>query len=281
MTLGEGRTWLLTLLGLARGLGLARIEVKVKARNPTPSYKDRPNAAASPSRSSSGTCASAAPPRGTTAPPWPPARRLRASGAWSSSPRTRHSPSSPRCSTPEGTLSSWNPEPADPWSVFSSAYSGSTGGSSRAATRSSSRVGALGTLLALRGIRPSPAKSGISLADTWRTSVAPWSGASQVSPVPIRETIALSLIDRQSGDHGLCAVRERRGEVMAVSDDVLRGAGGFLGRRGIAVEPSSIAAAAGTGCAQEGREPPTSTAGSPHSAFYVRPVDADKEQKPS
>jgi hypothetical protein len=116
------------------------------------------------------------------------------------------------------------------------------------------------------------------LAATWRTSVALWSGASQVLPVAIRKAIVLSLIDRQSGDRRRCVVREPRGEVEAVSDDAQRDAGGFLGRQGIAVEFSSIAAAAGTGCAQERQEPPTSTDGRPHSIFYIGPVDADEEQ---
>lgn len=86
MTLGEGRTPLPGLVDLMRDPGLARIEVKVKARNLTPSCKDRNKAAASPLRGSSEPRAPGVPP-GITVPPWPSAQRPQASGVLSSSLR--------------------------------------------------------------------------------------------------------------------------------------------------------------------------------------------------
>ena len=81
-------------------------------------------------------------------------------------------------------------------------------------------------------------EAGASVVDAWAK------GLTEVAPVPTRPTIALSLVDRQSGDHALGAVRESGGQAVAVSDDALRDAGTELGRRGIAVEPSSAAALA-------------------------------------
>jgi threonine synthase len=66
-------------------------------------------------------------------------------------------------------------------------------------------------------------------------------GRPEVEPVATEPTIALSLVDRQSGDLALRAVRESDGQAVAVPDEALRDAGRALGHQGIAVEPSSAA----------------------------------------
>ncbi|HXX38066.1 MAG TPA: pyridoxal-phosphate dependent enzyme [bacterium] len=70
-------------------------------------------------------------------------------------------------------------------------------------------------------------------------------GLETVEPVELRPSIAVSLIDRQSGDHALWAVRESRGEMIAVTEPEIRRAVGALGRVGVCVEPAAAAAYAG------------------------------------
>jgi threonine synthase len=68
---------------------------------------------------------------------------------------------------------------------------------------------------------------------------------STVEPVATSATIAFSIVDRQSGDHALMALRRSRGRAVAVDDAALRRAEESLRRSGICVEPSSAASLAG------------------------------------
>jgi threonine synthase len=98
-------------------------------------------------------------------------------------------------------------------------------------------------------------EAGDSVVAAWRA------GRSEVVPVVPRPTIALSLVDRLSGDHALRAVRESHGRAVAVPDEAIRDAGEELGRHGIAIEPSSAAALAGLrALAKEGALQPGETA---------------------
>jgi threonine synthase len=73
-----------------------------------------------------------------------------------------------------------------------------------------------------------------------------WSrGEPHVAPVDLKVSVAVSLSDRQSGDHALWAVRESQGEILALDDDRIRAAVRALGRLGVCVEPASAAAYAG------------------------------------
>ena len=82
-------------------------------------------------------------------------------------------------------------------------------------------------------------EAGDSVVAAWRAGLA------EVAPVRVQPTIALSLVDRLSGDHALRAVRESGGRAVAVSDEAIRDAGEELGRHGVALEPSSATALAG------------------------------------
>jgi threonine synthase len=66
-----------------------------------------------------------------------------------------------------------------------------------------------------------------------------------VAPVPTAPTIAFSIVDSQTGDHALMAIRESGGTAVGVDDAALRRAEETLARSGICVEPSSAAALAG------------------------------------
>lgn len=70
-------------------------------------------------------------------------------------------------------------------------------------------------------------------------------GLSTVEPIPTSPTIAFSIVDSQTGDHALMAIRQSGGTAVAVSDTEIRLAENSLGREGICVEPSSAAALAG------------------------------------
>lgn len=82
-------------------------------------------------------------------------------------------------------------------------------------------------------------EAGDSVVAAWRA------GWPDVRPVRPRPTIALSLVDRLSGDHALRAVRESGGSAVAVTDEAIRDAGRELGQHGLALEPSSATALAG------------------------------------
>ena len=69
--------------------------------------------------------------------------------------------------------------------------------------------------------------------------------AREVQPVEAGPSIALSIIDGRSGDHGLRAVRDSGGGAIAISDDEIRGAIEIGSRNGIFMDPASAASIAG------------------------------------
>lgn len=81
--------------------------------------------------------------------------------------------------------------------------------------------------------------AGASLLRAWRENL------SHVEPVATSPTIAFSIVDRQSGDHALIALRRSGGRAVAVDDAALRTAEDLLGKSGLCVEPSSAASLAG------------------------------------
>jgi threonine synthase len=93
------------------------------------------------------------------------------------------------------------------------------------------------------GIIPSlPRLTGCQAAATASAYLA-WSrGEQHVAPVELKMSVAVSLTDRQSGDHALWAVRESQGDIIALDDDQIRAAVRALGRLGVCVEPASAAA---------------------------------------
>lgn len=93
--------------------------------------------------------------------------------------------------------------------------------------------------------------AGAPLERAWRLDLP------AVAPVPTSDTIAYSIVERQSGDHALLAIRRSGGRAVAVDDDALRAAEETLRREGICVEPSSAASLAGlrTLAAEGGVEP--------------------------
>lgn len=70
-------------------------------------------------------------------------------------------------------------------------------------------------------------------------------GLPTVQRVPTEPTIAFSIVDPQTGDHALRAIRESDGLAVAVTDEQIRQAEGLLANEGICVEPSSAASLAG------------------------------------
>ncbi|MGQ0572312.1 MAG: pyridoxal-phosphate dependent enzyme [Armatimonadota bacterium] len=70
-------------------------------------------------------------------------------------------------------------------------------------------------------------------------------GAEHVAPVDLTISCALSLTDRQGGDHALWAVRESSGWVAALSEDDILAAVRVLGDAGLNVEPAGAASLAG------------------------------------
>lgn len=81
--------------------------------------------------------------------------------------------------------------------------------------------------------------AGAPLAHAWDESL------SRVEPVATSPTIAFSIVDRQSGDHALMAVRRSGGRAVAVDDAALRAAEDLFRKAGLCVEPSSAASLAG------------------------------------
>jgi threonine synthase len=81
--------------------------------------------------------------------------------------------------------------------------------------------------------------AGAPLAQAWRSNLA------HVEPVATAPTIAFSIVDSQSGDHALLAIRRSGGAAIAVDDAAIRTAEDTLRHSGICVEPSSAAALAG------------------------------------
>jgi threonine synthase len=81
--------------------------------------------------------------------------------------------------------------------------------------------------------------AGAPLERAWREELP------RVEPVATTETIAFSIVERQSGDHALLAIRRSGGRAVAVTDAALRAAEETLRRTGIFVEPSSAASLAG------------------------------------
>jgi threonine synthase len=81
--------------------------------------------------------------------------------------------------------------------------------------------------------------AGAPLVNAWRRNL------SGVAPVATAPTIARSIVDRQSGDHALWAVRWSGGRAVEVTDGELRAAADLLARCGVCVEPSSAASLAG------------------------------------
>ena len=69
--------------------------------------------------------------------------------------------------------------------------------------------------------------------------------AREVRTVEAGPSIALSIIDGRSGDHGLRAVRDSGGAAIAISDDEIRGAVEIGSRNGIFMDPASAASIAG------------------------------------
>jgi threonine synthase len=96
--------------------------------------------------------------------------------------------------------------------------------------------------------------AGAPLEHAWRNNLA------AVEPVATSATIAFSIVERQTGDHALWAVRRSGGRAVAVVDDELRAAERSLGAAGICVEPSSAASlAGGRALAAEGEIAPDET----------------------
>jgi threonine synthase len=69
-------------------------------------------------------------------------------------------------------------------------------------------------------------------------------GLDEVAPVETSPTIAFSIVDRQSGDHALQAVRRSGGTAVAVADAELVDAEDMFRHVGVCVEPSSAASLA-------------------------------------
>jgi threonine synthase len=81
--------------------------------------------------------------------------------------------------------------------------------------------------------------AGAPLERAWREALP------QVEPVPTSQTIAFSIVERQSGDHALLGIRRSQGRAVAVTDAALRAAEETLRQGGVCVEPSSAASLAG------------------------------------
>jgi threonine synthase len=81
--------------------------------------------------------------------------------------------------------------------------------------------------------------AGAPLESAWREQLP------QVAPVDTTKTIAFSIVERQTGDHALLAIRRSGGRAVAVADVALRAAEETLRHLGICVEPSSAASLAG------------------------------------
>lgn len=82
------------------------------------------------------------------------------------------------------------------------------------------------------------ASAAASIARSWA------SRSSTVESVPLGESIAMSLVDRRSGEHALWALYESGGQPIGVHDDELLNALSRLGRLGIFAEPAGAASLA-------------------------------------
>ncbi len=290
VTLGEGRTPLLPFASLAKDLGLSAVGVKVEARNPTLSYKDRTNAVAVAVARQFGytrICCTSSGNHGVSMaayaaaaglrslvlfpPDAPPSvvaevrhyggdavivefgtggsvltllERLFRDHGWFISNRNAPLVEGRRFGNPFG-LEGYKSIAYEIWHQLggrlpSWCFFPVGGGDGLAGLwRGFQELVALGVAERTPRMAACQPEAGASILEAWRN------GAHEVAPIPIGPTIALSLIDRQSGDHALRAIRESAGEAVAVSEDVLREAGRALGAHGIAVEPSSAAALAG------------------------------------
>ncbi len=67
----------------------------------------------------------------------------------------------------------------------------------------------------------------------------------QVEPVETKDTIAYSIVERQTGDLALRAIRDSGGTAVAVTDEEILEASRAYANAGVCVEPSSSAALAG------------------------------------
>jgi threonine synthase len=63
--------------------------------------------------------------------------------------------------------------------------------------------------------------------------------------VSISPSIANSILDSRTSDHGALAVQDSGGEAVSVSEDEIRDTVQFLARRGLCIEPASCASVAG------------------------------------
>jgi threonine synthase len=70
-------------------------------------------------------------------------------------------------------------------------------------------------------------------------------GAESVESVDLLISTAVSLSDRQGGDHALWAIRESGGSAIALSEDTISDTVHLLGRMGLCVEPAGAAGVAG------------------------------------
>lgn len=70
------------------------------------------------------------------------------------------------------------------------------------------------------------------------------SGASEVTPIAVKPSRALSLVDERGGAHGLWALRESGGTSITIEENELGPALSAYGTRGIVAEPAAAAALA-------------------------------------
>ncbi|HKV44938.1 MAG TPA: pyridoxal-phosphate dependent enzyme [bacterium] len=97
----------------------------------------------------------------------------------------------------------------------------------------------LGLAQAVPRIIACQSAAGAPLEPAWRLNL------SHVEPVPTGRSDARSIVDRQSGEHALLAVRRSKGRALALGDSALRAAQENLRRAGLCVELSSAAPLAG------------------------------------
>lgn len=69
--------------------------------------------------------------------------------------------------------------------------------------------------------------------------------ADHVSPVDLATSCAVSLTDRQAGDHALWAIRESSGDAIALTEEEIRESVRLLASKGLCIEPAAAASVAG------------------------------------